>query len=359
MGINMEKKYFAASNSGEGFVSYYPQIFDKIPTVYVIKGGPGTGKNRMMDVVAKKAVSDGADVEYFYCSSDPASLDGIIINSSVAMADGTAPHVYEPLTVGAHENILNIGQFWDNSVLQRQRDIIEYLCMRKKESFSRAYDLLSAALKIESIKKSVVFPYINYEKIGASVERICTEELLPSGEGIEDIRLCNSIGMSGIFRLPTYEMLASRIYCIVDFAGIAGEYFAALKTVLSQKKADLYLSYDPINPRFYDAICERSTRCTFCKYTKDEQTKLLDNEELCERICSINTQKFIDYKGWRFVRDEWSRLDKLQEEIMSMAEDEMRKISNYHFAVEEIYSAAMDFTAKEAFTEEFIKKISY
>ena len=40
-----EKKYFAASNSSEGFVNYYDACFgsdSRVDRLYVIKGGPGT-----------------------------------------------------------------------------------------------------------------------------------------------------------------------------------------------------------------------------------------------------------------------------------------------------------------------------
>ncbi len=353
----MERKFFVASNSGNGFVSYYNQVFDKIPQVYVIKGGPGTGKNKFMAAVAAEAVLKGAEVEYFYCSSDPLSLDGVIINSTIALADGTAPHVYEPKTVGAHENILNLGQFWNRDVLSRQRDVIEYLSERKSDCYERAYGFLSTSKKLETIKKSILSPYINYERINESANRICKDEMLPQGSGLTDKRLCNSVGMSGFYRFTTYEEMASRIYCIVDFVGLGYEYMSAVRAVCENIKADLYLSHSYLYPEYYDAIFEKKTRCAFCTYKKEEQTKLLDNETLCERICTINTQRFLDFKGWRLIRDEWMRIDKLDSEILALAVDEMKKISNYHFALEEIYSSAMDFRAKEEYTKDFIKTI--
>ena len=44
--ISVERcdSYFAAANTKNGFVSYFDDIFGKIKKIYVIKGGPGTGK---------------------------------------------------------------------------------------------------------------------------------------------------------------------------------------------------------------------------------------------------------------------------------------------------------------------------
>ena len=42
-------EYFAAANSYEGFISFFDNIFnsEKFDRIYVIKGGPGTGKTVM------------------------------------------------------------------------------------------------------------------------------------------------------------------------------------------------------------------------------------------------------------------------------------------------------------------------
>ena len=48
---------FAASNSAEGFRNYYGALFtDTSPDfLYIIKGGPGTGKSHFMKQIARYA----------------------------------------------------------------------------------------------------------------------------------------------------------------------------------------------------------------------------------------------------------------------------------------------------------------
>ncbi len=105
-----EKKmrYFAASNSAGGFRSYFDDIFptEKFERLFIIKGGPGTGKSHLMRRAADFAHKLGCTVEYFHCSSDPLSLDGIAAYHtqnlqdifsdryharSFAIIDGTSP----------------------------------------------------------------------------------------------------------------------------------------------------------------------------------------------------------------------------------------------------------------------------
>ena len=111
-----EDAYFAASNSERGFYSYYQECFDhpRVDRVYAVKGGPGTGKSRFLRDVAQAAAAEGRQVEYIYCSSDPDSLDGVILTGKgrcIALLDATAPHVYEPAHPGVREEIVNLGAF--------------------------------------------------------------------------------------------------------------------------------------------------------------------------------------------------------------------------------------------------------
>ena len=95
--LSSGRKYFAASNSAEGFKSYYANVFDKndFSKIYVIKGGPGTGKSSFMREIASRADEKGFSAILIYCSSDPASLDGVILPElKIAVLDGTPPHTY-------------------------------------------------------------------------------------------------------------------------------------------------------------------------------------------------------------------------------------------------------------------------
>ena len=93
---NTKKAYFAAANTSDGFISYYADCFGRqeISHLYMIKGGPGTGKSRFLGDVASAAVKRGWEAEYFYCSSDPCSLDGVILTHAqkgkIALATVTA-----------------------------------------------------------------------------------------------------------------------------------------------------------------------------------------------------------------------------------------------------------------------------
>ena len=76
-------RYFAAANTYKGFISYFKDVFDskKYDRIYVLKGGPGTGKSTLMKRILSNVSARGGEVTEILCSSDPNSLDGIVASS--------------------------------------------------------------------------------------------------------------------------------------------------------------------------------------------------------------------------------------------------------------------------------------
>ena len=123
------KKYFAAANGFYGFRSYFGTVFDRkeFDRVYILKGGPGTGKSTIMKRILAAFEENGFDCEIILCSSDPSSLDGVIIKTNetkVAILDGTAPHEEDTRYPGAIDEIINLGEAWNEKTLINHRDEI-------------------------------------------------------------------------------------------------------------------------------------------------------------------------------------------------------------------------------------------
>ena len=140
------KKYFASANTNKGFENNFNNILDySRPSFrYVIKGGSGTGKSTLMKKVADYFINKGEIVEFFYCSSDKDSLDGIrLANKNIAIVDGTAPHITEAELPEIDDSIVNVGQFIGESVKNYEKEIKE-LVLYKKKIYSDIYNILSA-----------------------------------------------------------------------------------------------------------------------------------------------------------------------------------------------------------------------
>lgn len=141
------REVFPGGNTSLGFYSYYDQIIaPDAARIMVIKGGPGVGKSSFMKAIATEMRLLGFDVELHHCASDNESLDGVVFPSiSVALIDGTSPHIVDPRNPGAVDEILHLGDYWDERALRQAKTEIMTLNQEVGRSFRRAYQYLKAA----------------------------------------------------------------------------------------------------------------------------------------------------------------------------------------------------------------------
>ncbi len=336
----MREKYFAASNSRRGFVSYYADAFGEAERVYIIKGGPGTGKSYFMKKIAAAAESAGHTVVYIYCSSDPESLDGIVIDRRIAMLDGTAPHAMEASLPGAREELIDLGSFFYGRGLAERCREIAYLSGKKGAAYRRAYDCLAAAGHIIDARDALIAPTVDKEKLNAAAARSLRR--LPNGAGFRATELCtSSVGMRGDVRFSTLEEKAETIVSIKDTFGTAHIYFDALLAEAERKGLKVKISRDPIAPEHIDAIAFGD---------------LLFSKS-AEGVRSVNMQRFIDRAAAAKCRREYRALETARESAVACAKLALAEAAENHFALEDIYISYVNFEAKEKFTEEFTKKL--
>ncbi|MCL2488959.1 MAG: hypothetical protein FWE80_09780 [Oscillospiraceae bacterium] len=88
--------FFLGANTPAGFVEFTGDLYDPHDgwRVYILKGGPGTGKSSLLRALWTRMAELGAEVELIRCSSDPQSLDAVRLPGiKVLVIDGTHPHV--------------------------------------------------------------------------------------------------------------------------------------------------------------------------------------------------------------------------------------------------------------------------
>lgn len=139
------KKMFPGAVTSQGFFSYYNHIIQSdAEHIFVIKGGPGVGKSTFMKKIGESMLERGYDIEYHCCSSDNGSIDGIVIPKlGVALMDGTAPHIVDPKNPGAVDEIINLGEYWNEEMLKHSKQDI----LRSNYQVSRYFQAAYLALK--------------------------------------------------------------------------------------------------------------------------------------------------------------------------------------------------------------------
>lgn len=353
--IETEEKrvFFAAANSGKGFVSFYERIFGgkEMTHRYLIKGGPGTGKSTFMRRAAQKAESKGLSVEYYRCSSDPASLDAVVIEGRVAIIDATAPHCIECELAGARDEIIDLGRFWDSAGLTKSRTEIERLSAEKSGAYRGAYRLLSAALSVEKRNCELIEPYIDREKIKKAAERIIRR--IPRGEGYKlSIGLRESVGMKGVAFVDTYERCAENLHVIKDDRGSGDAFLTALAELAVANGNVIRVSYSPIDPDRLDAVLFEESGNAFVigQDGRDIDVNIINMKRF------IRHEELFGERGRRVKREYKSNLG-LYEGLLLSATELLARAGEFHFELEKIYKQYMDFEGLERFTCEFLSDI--
>ncbi len=158
-------RYFAGGNTAQGFYSLFDWSLKDLDRIFILKGGPGTGKSTLMKKIGSDWSNKGYDIEFLHCSSDPDSVDGVIIPElKVGVVDGTAPHVIEPKLPGAVEEYINLGEAWDSKGLASRKAEIIDLSKQVSESFQNAYRSYGEALKVHDKWERIYFKNMNFAK---------------------------------------------------------------------------------------------------------------------------------------------------------------------------------------------------
>jgi hypothetical protein len=159
------KNYYAGSNSSQGFYSLYDQAVKDLDRLYILKGGPGTGKSTFMRKIGLVMMDKGFDLEYLHCSSDNKSLDGIIIpDLKVGIVDGTAPHIIEPKYPGVVEKVIDLGAYRNDAFLSQYKNIIINLTNDIETNFNAAYSTMKEAKEIHLKREEIYIEAMSFEK---------------------------------------------------------------------------------------------------------------------------------------------------------------------------------------------------
>lgn len=353
---SFERKFFASSNSSHGFCNNYTACFGEgsgVTRLYVIKGGPGTGKSHFMRTVARYAEARGYAVTYYYCSSDPVSLDGIRLEgegkSCIGFVDGTAPHVWEPVLPGVKEEMINLGSFWDGNALRRSSDAVAHLSQSKSRCYNRAYGYLAACGETQKIADELLTPCIMTPKLSALASR------LMRGQGGNDSKATpahlRAVGMTGRAYLDTYVRMAEtgggEVIRIQDHYGVGYALMKEIYRLAEKKKCALLVSRDPIHTHRIDGI-----------FFLDSATCLLvAEEEECPNTCrTISLRRYVEPSLLKEKRGQLRHAMGLTKTLTEGALRSLAEAGTYHFELEKIYAAAMDFSTKEAYTETFCRQ---
>lgn len=373
--MSTERHYFPGNNTPQGFFSYYKYILGQREAnrIICIKGGPGTGKSTFMKRIGERFAKLGEDIDYLHCSADEDSLDGVILkNRRIALIDGTSPHITDPVTPGAVDKIINLGEFWNEEGIALNKDEIIDLNEDCSGWYRIAYNYLNAAKSVFKSLEEIYYKAVEDSEIYRVVADIVTSEY---GEypiclrpGRQKKFFAGAITPGGLVNY-LWSLLDNiqKVYLVSVPEGFSNQSFMeVLKEGAVYRGFDTEVFYCPMGPdEKIDHIIVPQLSLAFItvnEYHDLEPWELFDEEEDSEeREKELTLIDISDYMKQHVLEENTLLMAELKEEyeiLLGRAIKALECARKAHMKVESMYIPNMNFTRISALSDEVFEELS-
>lgn len=351
-----ERHLFPGNNSCRGFYSFYRYIISQedAQRIFCIKGGPGTGKSSLMKKLGNLYLNKGYTVEFHHCSSDPNSLDGILIKElNIALVDGTSPHIVDPINPGAVDEVLNMGDALDMDMLAKNKKEIISLNKEIGKNFKRAYRFLGSAKCIHDDWSSLNYESLDSNKIYNLIENLKNNIFKTDkfGYGNERHLFATAITPDGII---TYaDSLSTDFktkYILTGGPGFGKTDILKFIGSCAQKKG-YFIEYmhDPFVPERIEHI-----------FIPEISTCIISNNEINQANYTGIEYNLFDYTKLNLSSSKNDDIKYNADLFYNLVNKSISLIHNAHLLHDELeayYIKAMDFSVADNIYEKVIKKL--
>ena len=350
-------KYFLAANSADGFVNSFSTAFSVTDgwKAYLIKGGPGTGKSSFMKKIAAFAQFKGLSVELIPCSSDPDSLDGVVLRDrKTILLDATSPHTLDPVYPAVCEEIINFGAFWDTEKIKKYSENIIRLTDKNKELHSRASRILSAIGQLMRNDMKISLIATDIDKVFNFGERLAKRYLKNKNRsGKEWIRYLGGVTPKG------YVFYNRTIDAFCENKVIVSDELSTVSNILLSVVRDIALGYgyEIITVKNSFIPSEKLEHILIPEISLAFCTKNCYNNINAEGIRLIHAERFMDRNVVKENRGKILLSKKLINGLISSTAETLYEAKTIHDKLEGYYIKAMDFEGLDRFYEEFVKTL--
>lgn len=346
----MESVFYLGACTSKGFVSHYDSLLEEVRNLNIIKGGSGCGKSTFMRAIGQAARERGLDVSYILCSSDPDSLDAVLIPElSVGFVDGTAPHVLEPKLCGGSVNYLNFGEFYDRAAMQpNEAEILEIQTKNRAQ-----YPLVTACLHAaDALFDCVRYSTENtsyHEEMQAISECLCLSALRPRGQKGKTVRrFLTAITPKGMkYCSQSPSALCSRVYVLRDNYSLAPRLLETVHKRATELGHDCIACFSPLLPEGKPThLLIPSADTAFVCESRD-----FPYDGPC--FCRID----LDATLSQSLRKELEFCCQTTSNLLYQATAHLREAKLWHDRIEQLCKPFVDFKAVDALTRETIKAL--
>lgn len=346
--------YFLGANTAMGFCSKFADNFDNTSwRAFIIKGGPGTGKSTLLKKVAMHYREQGETVLICPCSSDPESLDAVLVpDLKVILLDGTAPHVVEPKYPGVCEVIINLGDAFNLSKFCGNEAKIIELCNKNSALHGAASRYVSAAGKLIVNSFLTAMEYVNVKKAEGYAELLSKKYITYTEKTTDKVwerfLLSPSNG-----RLICFNNTVNNRKTVIT---ISDEFFAVSSVIMQRLLFNARKSghecvavLNPFIEGVIDAVIIPSLDIAFCVKNRFYEVSPTLNTLHSERFCFV--------AGYKKHKNKLKFNKNTADMLLLEAANTIAKAKEVHDDIERFYINAMNYEKLNEMTDSFINSL--
>ncbi|WP_428910165.1 PRK06851 family protein [Niallia sp. Krafla_26] len=354
-------RYFAGGNTARGFYSLFDSSLKNLDRIFILKGGPGTGKSTLIKAIGNDWSEKGYDIELLHCASDPDSVDGVIIPSlKVGIVDGTAPHIIEPKLPGAVEEYINLGEAWDSKGLAARKTEIIELSKQVSESFQNAYKTYGVALKVHDEWEEIYSRGMDIEKANQLTQRLIARFFegisLNKPSKVQHRFLGAATPIGAVDFIPNLTEEIPKRYFIKGRPGCGKSTMLKKIAAEGEKRGfDLEIYHCGFDPHSLDMIIIRELGIAiFDSTAPHEYFPSRDSDEIIELYGSV-----IKEDTDELYEQEINECKLKYRELMDQGKGFLAQAKSLREKLEAIYIENMDFTVVEKHQQRIQNEIEY
>ncbi|MDQ2085918.1 ATPase [Herbivorax sp. ANBcel31] len=259
----------------------------------------------------------------------------------------------DPKNPGAVDEIIHLGDFWDEDGIRKNKDKIIKCNREVGESFKRAYRYIKAAYliyedNIEMIKQSVNIPKINQESYQI-INSIFKDIEISDKMGKDRKLFASAIAPKGLVNYLSTILDTDEIYCVSGKHGTGTEVFLEkIKNAALERGFDVESFYCALNPSKLEHLIIRELDISFT--TSNEY-----------HSANIKFSEYIDFDKYieQFSLNELVLEENKQnfDFLLGLGIKNIAKAKSIHDDMEAYYIPNMDFEAVQLCLESTMAKI--
>lgn len=358
--LNTSVSFFMGANTPTGFYSLFDGLFSARDgwRAYVIKGGPGTGKSTLMKKIAAEADARGLYCERIHCSSDPCSLDAVILpGSKIAVADGTPPHTIEPSYPGVCETLVDLGAYRDDRLLREHaQEVIARTDLNSAEH-RKCIGFLAAAKSVTDDANRFICASLRLDKLKKFAAKLAQNSFgaVSDRSGREKRRFLSALTPEGgVIFGESFNALCEKHTVLEDEYGIASSLLLhILKDAALERGHDCFVCLCPTDPQRIEHLLIPSLSAGY--FTSNSYHTYEGVPDM-----AVDCGRFSDADVLKRHKNRIAFDRRAAQEMLDEAVGKLANAKKIHDELERYYIEAMDFDrlgeAGEALIEEIFSR---